>query len=638
MATWIPEHDSNWRICNECCNNSVINYIINRKVFNHQINNTENRQETYSKLFTLQPQNKGDKAGESGEKEDGKEDGKGNEKRKDKGDKKIGGAKAKAKTKADIADKEAKADKAGDTRKRGKDFSSTNIDKFNKLAHAIYKNNHMDFYYGKETKFTQSIEHIVPRSFYYPIGDIISDTYYKIASSLYYTDLYNIDMGDKTLNTIRREYRYDNVLDTEENIQFDDKQIYREYDEFSKIEIYSEKLKELREKEETPEIKTQKEGLKKEISGLEKILEEKKGTFKEIKELLGKKEGGNIKFGKQKIELPDVSKGIASRAFFYILFTYGPDIYSKEFYEIYLMHLQNKKSTEIYKYTLFYNKNYIQTMIDWYKKFAPSAYELEIYCLKKEHQGNSNPFIENYENIKQNIDKMIQFDDKEIQEHIHIQKEDTNPKYKIIEHQLNPLINKISDHLYLFEIKPPSDKDEAKYIYNFMENIKKTYDKEDNDTHQKIIIEILQKHINHIINEENSTVIKEIIAILNTNIKNNRYIIEIKKILIDMQANYKDIPNSSTYILERIINYTLADDEEKFNFFKIGLIFLMCYKTEIKFIDTDTICEIEHNLSKFDRKFTIEDKDMDTSLTTLYKSILIPKVGGNRLYFFYHVY
>jgi hypothetical protein len=608
---------------------------MNRKVFNHQINNTENRQETYSKLFTSQPQNKGDKAGESGEKEDGKEYGKGNEKRKDKGDKKIGGAKeakAKAKAKADIADKEAKA-KAGDTRKRGKDFSSTNIDKFNKLAHAIYKNNHMDFYYGKETKFTQSIEHIVPRSFYYPIGDILSDTYYKIASSLYYTDLYNIDMGDKTLNTIRREYRYDNVLDTEENIQFDDKQIYREYDEFSKIEIYSEKLKELREKEETPEIKTQKEGLKKEISGLEKILEEKKGTFKEIKELLGKKEGGNIKFGKQKIELPDVSKGIASRAFFYILFTYGPDIYSKEFYEIYLMHLQNKKSTEIYKYTLFYNKNYIQTMIDWYKKFAPSAYELEIYCLKKEHQGNSNPFIENYENIKQNIDKMIQFDDKEIQEHIHIQKEDTNPKYKIIEHQLNPLINKISDHLYLFEIKLKSQKEE--YIDLFKQNIHNIYNMVENVGHKEEINCILQSHIDHNINEENYEVIHNIIRIFNKNIEKNRYIIEINKILIDMQKKYKENPFSSTYILERIINYTIADEENKRNFFKIGLTLIAILTlTKHETINSDIMNKIYGNLSKFmNPTLTIKDIN-DEILNKRYEGMQ----GGNRLYFFYHVY
>jgi len=128
--------------------------------------------------------------------------------------------------------------------------------------------------------------------------------------------------------------------------------------------------------------------------------------------------GGNskeIKISKKTVELPDVSKGIAARAFFYVLFTYGPDIFINTIKEIEQQQKVDPNNTRSKYFTL----EIIEQMIEWNKN-PPTDIEKAIYNKKKIVQGNNNPFIDNYGAI--DVSKMIlkKGEDPRSKNHIHI--------------------------------------------------------------------------------------------------------------------------------------------------------------------------------------------------------------------------
>ena len=124
-----------------------------------------------------------------------------------------------------------------------------------------------------------------------------------------------------------------------------------------------------------------------------------------------------ILIGKNKLQLPYESKGIAARSYLYILFTYGIDLFKNYTNKMYKN--QDPKISD------YYNTEIVQQMIEWNIKYPPTKDEIEFTKIKTLHQGNNNPFIDNYCDL--DLKKMIIFSDTKIyneqkihDEHTHI--------------------------------------------------------------------------------------------------------------------------------------------------------------------------------------------------------------------------
>jgi endonuclease I len=265
---------------------------------------------------------------------------------------------------------------------------------FNKFTNDLYNAQNdsiklFDFFYGQNTSLESSIEHIVPRSFYANVKKMITEEEFDIASSLYYTDQHNISRGSVRINSIRSNYPFKNIdVDSFEkfgSIKYMDEQL--EYINKQKFK----KRCDLTDEECTEHIYSQ---INKDIV---------KGGYIENKD--------EILIGKNKLQLPDESKGIAARSYLYILFTYGIDLFKNYTNKMY--------KTQDPKISDYYNTEIVQQMIEWNIKYPPTKDEIEFTKIKTLHQGNNNPFIDDYCDL--DLTKMIIFSNKtKHEEHAHI--------------------------------------------------------------------------------------------------------------------------------------------------------------------------------------------------------------------------
>lgn len=368
-----------WYLCDKCCKNAVINYILHRNIFTPLIKYKDENNHRAFDIFSDETIYTGDK--------------------------------------------------------------SLNIISIQDIGKDDVKR--FDFFYGRPSLLNKNFEHVVPRTFYKQLELVKSLEELDIATSLYYSDQHNVFRGDSKMNSLRSSYVYKNI-DKHEKMYGS---IIYNVEELQDSQ-YSSFL--------TPKVCSYDAANDTHVCEPicitpGPVCEQKiKGTPENIQTIYSKAEriinqgGGKneIKIGKQKIELPDESKGMAARAFFYILFTYGPDIFIDD--------LKDKHDRSIY-----FACDIVKQMIEWNKN-KPENMEKSLSTKKTIVQGNTNPFIDEYDVL--NIEKMILFkkNDEAIifPEHTHISIKPggslAEEQYLLSQHNI-----KISDFLDLFVL--PSD-------------------------------------------------------------------------------------------------------------------------------------------------------------------------------------
>jgi hypothetical protein len=265
--------------------------------------------------------------------------------------------------------------------------NSAHRDGFNELVQDIHANDHEFFFDieakyfdaedGKAPKISLSVEHIIPKEYFRNIGNssmnITGGKDNPIYYPLLYTELHNITTGSQAINNERKSHPYINILkpictlesgiDSRNNIFFTYWDVYRNKDK--KEEIHQRLDENLRKKAKqciNPEPSKPSKG------------------------------GGVLKMYMNKVDVPPRSRGIASRAYFYMLLL----LYDE---------LIDEKNT--FGSKSFFNSAVIEQMLEWNSKNAPDSIEKQINNKKNDIQGTKNPFVDNHILINTIISKEL---------------------------------------------------------------------------------------------------------------------------------------------------------------------------------------------------------------------------------------